>query len=162
VLSIQLETLPRPDRSWNRRENILGCSGKTGLRKKSHAIVWRPAGAASAVGSQHTVQTLAAVFGLQATVLIAKTPTLRLPKFDQASSRRTRALNHRRPGYVQQSREEMECCSQLLGRALTNGQRLLNEQPGVLEVGSDIQGKEWTTRQRPIDRFGAHSVIIEV
>ena len=63
-------------------------------------------------------------------------------------------------GYVQQSREEMEVLFTLLGGALRAWQRAGDEQPGVLAVGTDLQGSDDDSGgDRPV---GASRVIVEL
>ena len=45
-------------------------------------------------------------------------------------------------GYVQQSREEMEVLFTAAGGALRAGQRAADEQPAVLGLGGDLQGRD--------------------
>ena len=66
---------------------------------------------------------------------------LELPKLLKRLSR-VEALIVDEMGYVQQSREEMEVLFTLLAERYERGQRAADEQPAVLEVGDDLQGRD--------------------
>lgn len=123
------------------RRHVLGSSGEhsavrqTGLRQEP--CVMCTSGTVGAVGAQrsvHDVQPAGAATADRETGLASA-------EVDQAVLI-VRRPNHRRPGLCSTEPRGDGSSVYVVGRALRTGQRVVDEQPGVLEVGPDLQGRD--------------------
>lgn len=122
------------------RRIVPGSSGEhlaireTGQREES-CVVW-VGRAVGAIGSQHAVHDVQSVGAATAD----RQTGLAVAEVDQTVLV-VRGLDHRRPGLCATEPGGDGGVVHVAGRAIRTGQRVADEQPGVLEVGSDLQGR---------------------
>ncbi len=128
------------------RRNVLGPAGEhpafrqAGFGQEPCAV--RTGRAIGAVGSQHTVYDLQ----LAGAAVVDRQAGLATAEADQAT-RIVRGPDHRRPGLCATESRGDGSTVHSTGRALRTGQRALDEQPGIQQMGSDIQRRDDNRRR---------------